>query len=88
MAKIVKLKQNNTSVYPQTIGEAVAVNNTTLVETLNSKVDKVYGKGLSTEDYTTKEKQKLSQLTTDWMGTQAEYDALESYDSNRKYYII
>lgn len=36
---------------------------------LAKKVDKVEGKGLSTEDYTTAEKTKLSQLKTDnWVG--------------------
>lgn len=45
---------------------------------LNNKVDKVSGKRLSTEDYTTAEKTKLGNCKTVWEGTQAEYDALVS----------
>lgn len=33
------------------------------IETVNNKVDKVVGKGLSTEDYTTEEKEKLAGLS-------------------------
>lgn len=37
----------------------------TVIRELENKVDKVEGKGLSTEDYTTEEKQKLANLTVD-----------------------
>ena len=37
-------------------------NNKQIEQKLNNKVDKIEGKGLSTEDYTTAEKQKLSEL--------------------------
>ena len=37
----------------------------TVIRELEYKVDKVEGKGLSTEDYTTEEKQKLANLTVD-----------------------
>ena len=37
-------------------------NNKQIEQKLNNKVDKIEGKGLSTEDYTTTEKQKLSEL--------------------------
>lgn len=37
-------------------------NNKQIEQKLNNKVDKIEGKGLSTEDYTTTEKQKLSKL--------------------------
>ena len=44
---------------------------------LSDKVDKVNGKGLSTEDYTTAEKTKLAgiedEATRTWVGTSAEY---------------
>lgn len=39
-------------------------NQTDVISGLNNKVDKVEGKGLSTEDYTTAEKQKLAALDT------------------------
>lgn len=50
---------------------------------LNQKVDIVAGKGLSTEDYTTNEKEKLSKCKTIWQGTRADYEALlvDEYDS-------
>ena len=64
-----------------------AQNSTNLVESggvysfvmggLSDKVDKVNGKGLSTEDYTTAEKTKLAgiedEATRTWVGTSAEY---------------
>lgn len=52
-------------------------------QTLGDKVDKVQGKGLSTEDYTTAEKTKASKTLTTWQGTRAAYEALtvKEYDS-------
>lgn len=52
-------------------------------QTLGDKVDKVQGKGLSTEDYTTAEKTKVSKTLTTWQGTRAAYEALtvKEYDS-------
>jgi hypothetical protein len=47
---------------------------------LNNKVDKVSGKGLSTNDYTTAEKTKLSNCQTGWIGTESEYNALTQKD--------
>ena len=44
------------------------------------KVDKVSGKGLSTNDFTTSEKAKLSDCQTGWIGTESEYGALAQKD--------
>lgn len=43
---------------------AGSVAGTSLADDINNKVDKVNGKGLSTEDYTTAEKTKLSEIET------------------------
>lgn len=73
MAKKFQLKERGTNIdiYPITTKEAVGldnVDNTSDVNkpissaqqvALNNKVDKVIGKGLSTNDYTTEEKTKL-----------------------------
>lgn len=55
---------------------------------ISGKVDKVEGKGLSTNDYTTTDKTKLDATPTFWTGTQAEYDAIATKDDNTFYYII
>lgn len=52
------------------------------------KVDKVSGKGLSTNDYTNADKAKVDATPTFWVGTQAEYDAIATKDSKTFYYII
>lgn len=49
-------------------------NNYTTEDELNTKVDKVTGKGLSTEDYTTAEKNKLANLST--VATSGNYNDL------------
>ncbi len=54
---------------------------------ISGKVDKVSGKGLSTNDYTTAEKNKLAATPSFWVGTQAEYDAITNKDTNTFYYI-
>ncbi len=51
------------------------------------KVDKVSGKGLSTNDYTNADKAKVDATPTFWVGTQAEYDAIATKDSKTFYYI-
>ena len=53
-------KANTEIIYPITVAEAVILNeSTTLVDALDSKVDKALGKQLSQENYTTLEKSKL-----------------------------
>jgi hypothetical protein len=47
---------------------------------LLAKVDKVSGKGLSTNDFTPAEKEKLSNCQTGWIGTESEYNALTQKD--------
>lgn len=54
---------------------------------ITGKVDKVSGKGLSTNDYTTADKAKVDATPTFWVGTQAEYDAIATKDNNTFYYI-
>lgn len=54
---------------------------------ITNKVDKVAGKGLSTNDYTTAEKNKLAATPSFWVGSQAEYDAIAVKDTNTFYYI-
>ena len=44
---------------------ALSVNGVNIQSTFDSKIDKVYGKGLSTEDYTTAEKEKLAGLDSE-----------------------
>lgn len=53
----------------------------------NQKVDKVAGKGLSTNDFTNLHKEVLDQVRPDWHGTQAQYNALTSRDATRWYFI-
>jgi hypothetical protein len=54
---------------------------------ISGKVDKVSGKGLSTNDYSDADKAKLDATPTFWVGTQAEYDAIAVKDSTTFYYI-
>lgn len=54
---------------------------------ISGKVDKVSGKGLSTNDYTAADKAKVDATPTFWVGTQAEYDAIVTKDSKTFYYI-
>lgn len=55
---------------------------------LSGKVDKVDGKGLSTNDYTDEDKAKLAATPSFWVGTQAEYDAITNKDTKTFYYIV
>lgn len=57
-------------------------------EEVSGKVDKVTGKGLSTNDFTNADKAKLDATPTFWVGTQAEYDAIADKDSKTFYYIV
>lgn len=64
---------------------------TALGTTVGNKVDKVAGKQLSTEDYTTAEKDKLASLSPagTWVQlTQAEYDALVTKDPDTLYIVV
>lgn len=54
---------------------------------ISGKVDKVDGKGLSTNDYTDADKAKVDATPTFWVGTQAEYDAITVKDNKTFYYI-
>lgn len=54
---------------------------------ISGKVDKVTGKGLSTNDYTAADKAKVDATPTFWVGTQAEYDAIAVKDNKTFYYI-
>lgn len=54
---------------------------------ISGKVDKVSGKGLSTNDYTAADKAKVDATPTFWVGTQAEYDAIAVKDNQTFYYI-
>lgn len=54
---------------------------------VSGKVDKVSGKGLSTNDYTDADKAKLAATPSFWVGTQAEYDAIAVKDNHTFYYI-
>lgn len=68
-----------------------AVQPQTLTDQLATKVDKVAGKQLSTEDYTTAEKDKLASLSPagTWVQlTQAEYDALVTKDPDTLYIVV
>ena len=64
MAQIKKLQIDDETLYPVTIPHAVVDpdSNKTTREELDGKVDKVTGKQLSTEDYTTAEKSKVTNL--------------------------
>lgn len=56
----------------------------------SGKVDAVSGKGLSTNDYTSEEKEKVARMKESIVLTQAEYDALSSAEKNddSKIYFI
>lgn len=54
---------------------------------VSGKVDKVSGKGLSTNDYSNADKAKVDATPTFWVGTQAEYDAIATKDNKTFYYI-
>lgn len=54
---------------------------------VSGKVDKVTGKGLSTNDYSNADKAKVDATPTFWVGTQAEYDAITTKDNKTFYYI-
>lgn len=54
---------------------------------ISGKVDKVAGKGLSTNDYSDADKAKVDATPTFWVGTQAEYDAIAVKDNKTFYYI-
>lgn len=54
---------------------------------ISGKVDKVSGKGLSTNDYSDADKAKVDATPTFWVGTQAEYDAIAVKDNKTFYYI-
>lgn len=57
-------------------------------EDLNNKVDKVEGKGLSTNDFTDEDKAKLDSLQSSIVVlTQEEFDALENKDSKTLYIV-
>lgn len=51
--------------YAKTEGDYAKDTGDTYVDSLNNKVDKIIGKGLSTNDYTTDEKNKVSNLPVD-----------------------
>lgn len=56
----------------------------------NGKIDAVSGKGLSTNDYTTAEKEKVARMKESIILTQAEYDALptdQQNDESKIYFI-
>jgi hypothetical protein len=59
-----------------------------IINELATKVDKVTGKGLSTEDFTTAEKTKLQNTILTSVLTQAAYDALTPKDADTLYIII
>uniref|UniRef100_A0A6M3M1C6 Minor tail protein gp31 C-terminal domain-containing protein n=1 Tax=viral metagenome TaxID=1070528 RepID=A0A6M3M1C6_9ZZZZ len=64
---------------------------TALGTTVSNKVDKVAGKQLSTEDYTTAEKDKLASLSPagTWVQlTRAQYDALATKDPDTLYIVV
>lgn len=54
---------------------------------ISNKVDKVAGKGLSTNDYSDADKAKVAATPSFWVGSQAEYDAIATKDTNTFYYI-
>jgi hypothetical protein len=62
------------------------VENRVIYSALSGKVNTESGKGLSSNDYTTPEKQKLSNLKTSWIGSELDYEALITKDKDL-YYI-
>lgn len=63
------------------------ISNLATKEEVSGKVDKVTGKGLSTNDYSNADKAKVEATPTFWVGTQAEYDAIATKDNKTFYYI-
>lgn len=63
------------------------ISNLATKEEVSGKVDKVSGKGLSTNDYSNADKAKVEATPTFWVGTQAEYDAIVTKDNKTFYYI-
>lgn len=63
------------------------ISNLATKEEVSGKVDKVSGKGLSTNDYSNADKAKVEATPTFWVGTQAEYDAIATKDNKTFYYI-
>lgn len=63
------------------------ISNLATKEEVSNKVDKVTGKGLSTNDYSNADKAKVEATPTFWVGTQAEYDAIATKDNKTFYYI-
>lgn len=62
-AEIIKIQKNGIVQYPITKSECVLDNEgKTITEVLLNKVDKEEGKGLSTNDYTDAEREKLAGL--------------------------
>jgi len=49
-----------------------------ITDLLNNKVDKVDGKGLSTNDYTAEDKEKLANLTEHFQGSYPTFEALQT----------
>lgn len=79
--KIVKFdKVNNTSDRDKPIS-------TKQQQALDLKVDKIPGKGLSQNDFTNQEKEKLNNTALVLSLTQMEYDSLETKDPDVVYYI-
>lgn len=86
---VVTYSENDTYIVPEVVDTAVTSGSTNTITSgavytaLNSKVDKVNGKGLSTNDYTTDEKNKLSSIAkgaevnvqSDWSVTDTNSDA-------------
>lgn len=84
------------------LGTLQNYDDTAILSQIDTKVDKVAGKGLSTNDYTTTEKNKLAGLTNytlpsatdtvlggvkNWYGTQSAYDAIVTKDPTVQYFI-
>lgn len=74
--------------------EAVADQNGNTIDTtyatvtaLNNKVDKVSGKGLSTNDFDNTYKEKIDKTKTAWINARTEYDQLTSDDYDL-YFVV
>lgn len=65
----------------------LSTNLSNLQNQINDKVDKVTGQGLSDENYTLAEKNKLASIDGEWYGTRADYEAITSPNPNIKYFI-
>ncbi len=73
--------------HTQYLTEHQDISNLATKTEVSGKVDKVSGKGLSTNDYSNADKAKVAATPTFWVGTQAEYDAIATKDNNTFYYI-